>query len=214
MANGKKGPLKPTQEGQDVGRRHPKVAITDAEKRAFCRELAKHGVLSWAARAINRSHAGMLNRMKKDPDFGAEVEEAIAQANGAIEMAAIERGVQGVERLEVSAGQIVKDDDGNPVTRREYSDALLLAVLRARDQRFRTKQSIDVNHSHHNGGANITSDDIFLLEGDDRDQFLHLLSKIEAKRRGESSSPQLEAPEDAEWAEVDEDEDAELAAIL
>lgn len=221
---GKKGPHKPDQtSGPPAARGCQKVPISRAEQNAFLAELSKHGVLAWAARAIGRSHAGILGRMERSPEFAAEVEEAIAQANASIELAAIERGVKGVERLEISAGQIVRDAEGNPVVRREYSDALLLAVLRARDQRFRTKQSIDVNHSHKGGGANITTDDIFLLDEDDRDQFLHLLSKIEAKRRGEgdqSSQAQLAGPvEDAEWSDADGDdldpeESAELAAIL
>ena len=218
MANGRRGPATPdvpTGRGPNSVQGHK---ISEKEKELYCQELAKHGIQKWASNAIGRSNSALLHKIKRDPEFAAQVEEAKSEADARIEAAAIQRGVDGVERLEVSAGRVVKDDDGHPVTRREYSDALLLAVLRARDTRFHTKQKLDVSHEHKGGGANISTDDIFRLDPEDRDQFLHLLSKIEAARRGENNGQaQLTYVEDAEFSQVegeDEDEDAELAAIL
>ncbi len=49
------------------------------------------------------------------------------------------RAVQGVEEPVVSAGKLVRNIDGTPLTVRKYSDALMAALAKARLAEFKDK---------------------------------------------------------------------------
>ena len=53
-------------------------------------------------------------------------------AADALEAEARRRAVEGTQEPLVSAGRIVRDDDGRPIAVRRYSDNLLLALIKAR----------------------------------------------------------------------------------
>ena len=69
-----------------------------------------------------------------DPAFAAEWDEAEEIAADRLEEEARRRGVDGVPEPLVSAGKIVRDDDGRPIAIRRYWDALLLSRLKAPDR--------------------------------------------------------------------------------
>jgi hypothetical protein len=182
-------------------------------------ELRRSGVKAWASRVAGRSNSGFETLAKRDPEFRAAVEEAIEEASGRIENEAVRRAVEGVEEPVVSAGALVKDDQGKVVTKRVYSDNLLAIILRARNNAYKTKQYHEVKHQYQTGAAYISTDDIMKLTESEQDQLLHLLGRIEVEKSGGDSSAQL-AAEDAEFTEVEEGEEldpeteAELQSIL
>jgi hypothetical protein len=67
---------------------------------------------------------------KTDPAFPAAWEEAVEVAADALEAEARRRAVVGIEEPLVSAGRIVRDDHGQPIGVRRYSDKLLLELLK------------------------------------------------------------------------------------
>ena len=69
---------------------------------------------------------------KNDPAFAIAWEEAEEMAADALEAEARRRAVEGTQEPLVSAGRIVRDDDGRPIAVRRYSDNLLLALIKAR----------------------------------------------------------------------------------
>ena len=65
---------------------------------------------------------------KEDPVFAAAWDEAEEKAADVLEAEARRRAVLGVPK---PLGKVVRDDDGQPIAIRRYSDTLLLALLRA-----------------------------------------------------------------------------------
>jgi len=69
---------------------------------------------------------------KRDEGFAAGWEEAEERAADALEAEAWRRAVVGVQDPLVAGGKVVRDDDGQPLAIRRYSDTLMLALLKAR----------------------------------------------------------------------------------
>jgi hypothetical protein len=58
------------------------------------------------------------------------------------------RGVEGLSEPLVSAGKLVRDEDGHPMTIQRYSDVLLTLLLRAhRPEKFRERTSVEIDVS-------------------------------------------------------------------
>jgi hypothetical protein len=68
---------------------------------------------------------------KSDPVFASVWEDAEEIAADRLEKEARRRAVTGVEEPLVSAGKLVRDSEGQPITIRRYSDNLLLALMKA-----------------------------------------------------------------------------------
>jgi hypothetical protein len=68
---------------------------------------------------------------KADPAFASVWQEAEEIATDRLEEEARRRAVEGIAEPLVSAGKLVRDDDGQPILVRRYSDNLLLALLKA-----------------------------------------------------------------------------------
>jgi hypothetical protein len=80
---------------------------------------------------------------KTDAVFAGAWEEAEETAADRLEEEARRRAVEGVQEPLVSAGKIVRDDDGQPIAIRRYSDTLLIALLKAhRPEKFRDQKLI------------------------------------------------------------------------
>lgn len=92
-------------------------------------ELSRHGIAREAARAASPGSAtgavrSFYAEREADPEFRQAWDDAITQANATLEREAYRRGVEGFDEHRSSGG----------VTSvyRKYSDACLLAMLRAR----------------------------------------------------------------------------------
>ena len=95
------------------------------------------GDVSAAATTAGVSKARVDEIRKLDAEFSAEWETAQRIWSDKLEEEARRRAVEGVREPLVSDGKIIRDDDGQPIVIRRYSDELLLAFLRThRPEKF------------------------------------------------------------------------------
>jgi hypothetical protein len=108
-----------------------RMKLTKARQERFLKALADTGSVTAAVAVAGTSRSRVYELRKVDPAFAAGWEEAEQIAADGLEDEARRRAVEGVPEPLVSAGKIVRDDDGQPIAIRRYSDPLLLALLRA-----------------------------------------------------------------------------------
>jgi hypothetical protein len=108
-----------------------RMKFTRARQDRVLKALADTGSVTAAVAVTGTSRSRVYELRKLDPAFAAGWEETEETAADRLEDEARRRGVEGVPEPLVSAGKIVRDDDGQPIAIRRYSDNLLLALLRA-----------------------------------------------------------------------------------
>ena len=109
-----------------------KLKPTEARQRRFQEALADTGSVS-AAAVAGTSRTRVYELRKADQAFASAWQEAEEIAADRLEDEAGRRALEGVPELLVSGGgKLVRDDEGNPITVRRYSDNLLLALLKAK----------------------------------------------------------------------------------
>jgi hypothetical protein len=106
--------------------------LTRARQESFLKALAQNGNVTAAVAAAGTSRTRVYELRKTDTAFAAAWDEAEQTAADALEAEARRRAVEGVQEPLVSAGKLVRDDDGQLIAIRRYSDNLLLALLKAR----------------------------------------------------------------------------------
>src|SRR5215470_12552834 len=109
-----------------------KSKLTPERQRHFIKALSETGSVSTAAALAGSSRTRVYELRKVNPAFAAAWEEAEEVAADRLENEARRRAVEGVPEPLVSAGKLVRDDDGKPIMVRRYSDNLLQALMRAR----------------------------------------------------------------------------------
>jgi hypothetical protein len=109
-----------------------KLKLTPARQQHFIKALSETASVTNAAALAGTSRTRVYELRKVDPAFAAGWEEAEEIAADRLENEARRRAVEGVQEPLVSAGKLVRDDDGQPIMVRRYSDNLLLALIRAR----------------------------------------------------------------------------------
>jgi hypothetical protein len=109
-----------------------KLKLTRERQERFLKALAETGIVSVAVEIAATSRTRVYELRKRSPGFAAGWEEAEERAADALEAEAWRRAVVGVQESLVSGGKVVRDDDGQPIAIRRYSDALMLALLKAR----------------------------------------------------------------------------------
>jgi hypothetical protein len=120
------------------------LKFTKDRRAAFLRALADTGIVTTAAGVVGITRARAYQVRKEDPAFAAAWDEAEEKAADALEGEAWRRAVVGVPEPLVSAGKVVRDDDGQPLAIRRYSDMLLLALLKARrPERFKDRAVVE-----------------------------------------------------------------------
>ena len=128
-----------------------RLKLTPARQQRFLKALAETGNVSAAVDLAGTSRTRTYELRKVDQAFRASWDEAENIASDRLEAEAWRRAVEGVQEPLVSAGKIVRDDDGNPIAIRRYSDSMLTLLLKARrPERFRDRSSIE--HTGKNGG--------------------------------------------------------------
>jgi hypothetical protein len=108
-----------------------RLKLTRGRQERFLKALADTGSVSAAAAMAGTSRSRVYELRKADPAFAADWDEAEEIAADRLQDEARRRAVEGVPEPLVSAGKIVRDDEGQPIAIRRFSDALLLALLRA-----------------------------------------------------------------------------------
>src|SRR5215475_2456357 len=103
-----------------------KSKLTQACQRRFVGALSETGSVSKAAALARTSRTRVYELRKVDPAFAAAWEEAEEIAADRLQDEARRRAVEGVSEPLVSAGKLVRDDDGQRITVPRYSDKILL----------------------------------------------------------------------------------------
>src|SRR5215469_15768 len=100
------------------------LKLTGARRERFLKSLADTGNVTAAVAVAGTSRTRVYELRKTDPAFAAAWEEAEEIAADALEAEARRRAVEGTQELLVSAGKLVRDEDGQPIPVRKYSDPL------------------------------------------------------------------------------------------
>lgn len=106
--------------------------LTRERQQQFLRSLADTGNVTLSVKLAGTSVGRVYTLRHSDPAFRQAWDEAEEIAADRLEAEAWRRAVDGVDEPVVSAGKLVRDEAGNAVVVRRYSDMLLLALLRAR----------------------------------------------------------------------------------
>jgi hypothetical protein len=121
-----------------------KLKLTRERQERFLKALAGTGIVSTAVEIAGTSRTRVYELRKRNPGFAAGWEEAEERAADALEAEAWRRAVVGVQEPLVSSGKVVRDDDGQPIAIRRYSDALMIALLKARrPERFKDRAVVE-----------------------------------------------------------------------
>jgi hypothetical protein len=105
------------------------VRFTRERRDVFLRALASTGNVSAAVTVAST-----------DQTFAQGWAEAMEEATDVLEAEARRRAVEGVQEPLIVGGKLV-ERDGKVVMLRRYSDQLLIVLLRAHSQKFKTSQS-------------------------------------------------------------------------
>jgi len=108
-----------------------RLKLTRERRERFLKALADTGSVTAAVAVAATSRSRVYDLRKADRVFAAAWEEAEEIATDRLEEEARRRAVEGVPEPLVSGGKIIRDDDGQPIAIRRYSDHLLLALLKA-----------------------------------------------------------------------------------
>src|SRR6266478_1646160 len=121
-----------------------RLKLTRECQERFLRVLAETGIVSTAVEIAGTSRTRVYELRKRNSGFAAGWEEAEERAADALEAEAWRRAVVGVQEPLVSGGKVVRDDDGQPIAIRRYSDTLMLALLKARrPDRFKDRAAVE-----------------------------------------------------------------------
>lgn len=144
-----------------MGRARTERTLTRARE-VFLEALAGGASITRAAEAAAVGRTTVYEWREGDPAFAKAWDDALEAGIDLLEEEARRRAVEGVERPVVAMGKIARDDDGNVLKIREYSDTLLALMLKAkRPQQYRER--VDVNAKHSGGiSLNVTPDDAAL----------------------------------------------------
>src|SRR5712664_3402215 len=108
-----------------------KLKLTQARQELFLKALSETGSVTTAVALAGTSRTRVYELRKADQAFARTWQDAEEIAADQIHEEARRRALEGVEEPLVSAGKLVRDDSGQPITVRRYSDTILLALLKA-----------------------------------------------------------------------------------
>ena len=124
-----------------------KLKLTQARRDRFLEALSETGSVTNAAAIAGTSRTRVYELRKNDEDFAWAWDEAERRAVDRLREEARRRAVEGVAEPLVSAGKLVRDEDGQPVMVRRYSDRLLLSLLNSKLSSRRKKFFVPPLHS-------------------------------------------------------------------
>jgi hypothetical protein len=119
-----------------------KFKLTQARQECFLKALAETGSVINAVRVAGTSRTRIYELRKADPAFASAWDDAEAIPYDPLQDEARRRALEGVPQPLVSAGKLVRGDDGQPITIQRYSDGLLLALLKTHQRRQRNSISL------------------------------------------------------------------------
>lgn len=121
---------------------------------AFLAALEQSGVIAKACRAVNISRTTIWERRRDDAEFKAAFDNALTAGALLLEEEAVRRAKDGVRRIKFNpkTGEpYIDPDTGKPYQELEYSDAILLALLKRHFPQYHEKPSeVSVSTHVHN----------------------------------------------------------------
>ena len=121
---------------------------------AFLKALENVGVICLAAKAAEISTMQVWRERKGNPEFATAYDEALACGALLLEAEAIRRAKDGVRRMRFNpkTGQpYIDPGTGEPYIEHEYSDALMVTLLKRHIPEYREKTSeVNVNSTVNN----------------------------------------------------------------
>lgn len=201
-----------------TGRGHGRTErpVSEARKRVFLKVLAETGIVRAASRAASpeadpkHGAAATFHQLRKrDAEFAAQWNQALAEADERLEEAAYARAVEGINEPVFQRGQQAKDADGKPAFITRYSDRLLERLLEARmPHRWAQHRKVEYSGSvgHGNAVAALSLSDVEYLNVEQRQALANILRTIQDGRRRSGDDAEVV---DAEWSEVEEAEGAD-----
>jgi len=142
-------PTPPHAQGgkQPPRRRRPGQKLTPQERKdaqaRFLLSFARVGVVKTACGEAGIHRDTLYQWLEHDEPFSVRYHQAEKDAGDVLYAEAFRRAVEGTQKAVVSMGRVVSVD-GAPLVEREYSDMLLINLLRARDPRFRQKSQVEL----------------------------------------------------------------------
>jgi hypothetical protein len=124
-----------------------KRKITARRRTRFLAALRETGNVRGACIASAVPRTNIYAHRRADEAFAKAWDEAIEIATDRLEAEAWRRGVDGVPEPLVSAGRLVRGEDGKPVFVQRYSDGLLTLLLRANRDKFRERTAVELDVS-------------------------------------------------------------------
>ncbi len=122
-----------------------KNRLTPERQQRFLGFVAETGNVSRAIALAGTSRTRVYTLRHNDPAFREAWDQADEIAADHLEEEAWRRAVEGFDEPVVSGGKLVRDEAGDAVMVRRYSDTLLLALLRARRPgKFNKRLSADI----------------------------------------------------------------------
>jgi hypothetical protein len=122
-----------------------KNRLTPERQQRFLSFLGETGNVSRSLKLAGTSRPRVYTLRQNDPAFRQAWDQAEEIAADRLEEEAWRRAVEGFDEPVVSGGKLVRDEAGNAVMVRRYSDTLLLALLRARRPgKFNKRLSADI----------------------------------------------------------------------
>ena len=125
---------------------HPTLAgeTREAHQEAFLAAFRVHGTITAAAKQVELQRDVHYRWLKEDPGYPERFEDAKGAFADRLVAESVRRAVEGTERYVVSAGRLVTDKEGEPLTERQYSDTLLALLLRGhRPEVYGDRQKIE-----------------------------------------------------------------------
>jgi len=122
-------------------------AIRHIKKRAFISAFARCGYVNQAAKVANIHRDTHYAWLVSDPEYAEAFEGAKQEYIGLLEAECDRRAVTGVDEPLVHQGQFTKDENGKVLTRKKYSDILLMFRIKKLDPSYRDGQQINITQN-------------------------------------------------------------------
>jgi hypothetical protein len=147
----------PPQSGTEMQGRSTKAT---GQRARFLELLAESSNVTASAAAVGWDRSAAYKARSADEDFKEAWDFAVESATDALEAEARRRALHGYEEYVTCKDGLVRDDQGNPVLQRRFSDSLMTLLLKAhRPDKFKDRAAIE------NSGRiviNLPSDDAAL----------------------------------------------------
>lgn len=128
---------------------------------AFLSSLEETGVIAKAARSAEVSRTTVWERRQADPEFAKKFDEALRAGALLFEAEAIRRATEGVMRIKFNSKTglpFIDPRTGGPYMEQEYSDALMIAILKRHLPDYREPKG-DVHLTTHTNNFVVLSED-------------------------------------------------------